>query len=266
MIPKNVCRPELLKERGEGNLSRNSGNQCDNWCGVRILPRRVGAMRTAILRMVLLLQSVLLIPFFAHGQRRDAIPLAHADEASARLDLKEKSSIFSIELSADAVKPIAATLTARILAPDDKPLAEASLSMELGSIPRRAQLLLKWAPDSGLQGVSSSRLFYEVRLEGGPTPAVSGILSPYALIPDLFELRFLGLDAVGLGHTYVARVWATRPDSDKPVAGVSLTALIGDDLEADTPKGMKAHARTDSRGEALLTFRLPEEAGTPEDE
>src|SRR5215469_1028161 len=223
-------------------------------------------MRTGIMRVVLLFQSFLLFSFFAHGQRRDATPSVHADEAGARLELKEKSSIFSIELSTDAVKPVAATLTVRILAPDDKLLAEASIPVQLGPAARRVQLPLQWAPESGLQGVSNARLVYEVRFEGDSAPAASGILSPSALIPDLFELHFFGLDAIGIGHTYVARVWATRPDSDKPVTGVSLTALIGDDVETDTPKGMKAKARTDSRGEALLTFRLPEKTGAPEDE
>ena len=95
-------------------------------------------------------------------------------------------------------------------------------------------------------------------------PALSGILSPCALIPDLFELRFLDLDAVGMGRAYVARVWATRPDSGKPVSGVSLTASFGDKDEEDTPKGLKSQARTNSRGEALLTFRLPEMPGASE--
>ena len=223
-------------------------------------------MRTGILRVVLLFQSVLLFSFFAHCQTRDTAPSVHADEASARLELKEKSSIFSMELSADTVKAIAATFAARILAPDDKVLAEASVPVQLGSTPRRAQLPLKWFPKSGLQDASNTRLLYEVRFEGDSAAAFSGILSPYALIPDLFELHFLGLNDAGLGHTYVARVWATRPDSNKPVAGVSLTAFVGDEDEADTPKGMKARARTNSRGEALLTFRLPEKPGAPEDQ
>lgn len=120
-------------------------------------------------------------------------------------------------------------------------------------------------PRRGLQDALSSRLSYEVRMDGGSTAAVSGILSPYALIPDLFELRFMGLDAISMGRAYVVRVWATRPDSNKPVPGVFLTALIGDD-EASTPKGMKAQAQTNSHGEALLTFRLPEKPGAPEDQ
>jgi hypothetical protein len=34
------------------------------------------------------------------------------------------------------------------------------------------------------------------------------------LIADLLELRFLGLDAIGMGRIYVARVSATRPAND----------------------------------------------------
>jgi hypothetical protein len=223
-------------------------------------------MRTSILRVALLLfLSAFSFPFFADGQGPDAIPSIVANEAGARLALKEKNSVFSIDLSANVPKSLHATLAAKILGPDDKLLAEASVSVHLSSTPQRAEIPLTWIPVNGLQDAASCRLLYEVHLEGVSVPALSGILSPYALIPDLFELRFLGLDAIGMGRAYVARVWATRPDSDKPVPGVFLTASFGDEDE-DTPKGMKAQARTNSRGEALLTFHLPEMPGAPDDQ
>src|SRR5437762_13004284 len=223
-------------------------------------------MRTNIVRVVLLLSSsAFSFPFFANGQGLDAVPSIVANEAGARLALKEKNSVFSIDLSANVPKSLQSTLAAKILGPDDKLLAEASVSVRLRSTPQRAEVPLTWIPVNGLQDAASCRLLYEVRLEGVFVPAFSGILSPYALIPDLFELRFLGLDAVGMGRAYVARVWATRPDSDKPVPGVSLTASFGDE-DDDTPKGMKAQTRTNSRGEALLTFHLPEMPGAPDDE
>jgi hypothetical protein len=181
-------------------------------------------MRTGILRVALLLfLSALSFPFFAHGQGPDAASSIVANEVGARLALKEKNSVFSIDLSTNVPKSLPATLAVKILAPDDKLQAEASVSVYLSSTPRRADVPLNWIPVNGLQDASSSRLLYEVRLEGSSLPALFGILSPYALIPDLFELRFLGLDAIGMGRGYVARVWATRPDSDKPVPGVSLT-------------------------------------------
>lgn len=223
-------------------------------------------MRTNIVRVALLLSlSAFSFPFFANCQGPDAVPSIVANEAGARLDLKEKNSFFSIDLSADVPKSLPAMLTVKLLAPDDKLLAEASVSVHLSSTPQRGEVPLTWIPVNGLQDASSSRLLYEVRLEGISVPALSGILSPYALIPDLFELRFLGLDAVGMGRAYFARVWATRPDSDKPVPGVSLTASFGDE-DDDTPKGMKAQVRTNSRGEALLTFHLPEIPGATDDE
>ena len=222
-------------------------------------------MRTGILRVVLLCLCASSASLLGYGEGRAAAPSVHANEPGARLDLKDKTSVFSIDLSANAPQILSATLSVKVMAPDDKLLAEASVAVRLSSTPTRAEVPIRWVPDSGLDHVSSSRLFYEVRLEGASSAAASGILSPYALIPDLFELRFMGLDAIGLGHSYVARVWATRPDSDKPVPGVSLTAFIGDD-EQDTPKGMKAHARTNARGQAQLTFQLPELAGAPEDQ
>src|SRR5229473_7140117 len=225
-----------------------------------------GAMRTNILRVALLLSlSAFSFPFSVNGHGPNAVLSIVANEAGARLALKEKNSVFSIDLSADVPKSLHATLVAKILSPDDKLLAEASVSVHLSSTPQRAEVPLTWTPVNGLQDAASSRLLYEVRFEGVSVPALSGIVSPFALIPDLFELRFLGLDAIGMGRTYVARVWVTRPDSDKPVPGVSLTASFGDEDE-DTPKGMKAQARTNSRGEALLTFHLPEMPGAPDDQ
>src|SRR5215470_12039039 len=191
-------------------------------------------MRTGILRVVLLCLCASSAPLLGYGEGSE-VASVRANEAAARLDLKDKTSVFSIDLTANALQILPATLSVKVLAPDDKLLAEASVAVRLSSIPTRAEVPILWVPDSGLDHVSSCRLFYEVRLEGASSAAASGILSPYALIPDLFELHFLGLDAVGLGHSYVARVWATRPDSDKPMPGVSLTAFIGDD-ETDTPK------------------------------
>jgi hypothetical protein len=79
-------------------------------------------MRTDILRVVVLL-SAFSSPFTAQSQTRDSVPSVAVNEAGARLALKEKSSVFSIDLSANVSKTISATCDARILAPDDKVLA-----------------------------------------------------------------------------------------------------------------------------------------------
>jgi hypothetical protein len=116
-------------------------------------------MRTSILRVALLLSlSAFLFPFFAHGQGPDAASSIVANEAGARLALKEKNSVFSIDLSTNVPKSLPATLAVKILAPDDKLLAEASVSVHLSSTPRRAEVPLNWIPVNGLQDASSPRL------------------------------------------------------------------------------------------------------------
>jgi hypothetical protein len=57
-------------------------------------------MRTSILRVALLLfLSAFSFPFFANCQGAGAVPSIVANEAGARLALKEKNSVFSIDLS-----------------------------------------------------------------------------------------------------------------------------------------------------------------------
>ena len=78
-------------------------------------------MRTNIPRVALLLfLSAFSFPFFANGQGPDAVPSIVANEAGAHLALKEKNSVFSIDLSANVPKSLHATLAAKILGPDDK--------------------------------------------------------------------------------------------------------------------------------------------------
>lgn len=88
-------------------------------------------MLTRLLRVVVLLLAFP-SPFLAQGQTREAAPFVVANEAGARLALKEKGSVFSIDLSANLAKPISARFDARIVAPNDKMLARAS-------VPRTAQ-------------------------------------------------------------------------------------------------------------------------------
>src|SRR5260370_23552768 len=96
-------------------------------------------MRTSILRLALLLfLSVFSFPFFANGQGPDPVPSIVENEAAARLALKEKNSVFSIDLSTNVSKSLHPTLAAKILSPADKLLAEASASLHLSSTAQRA--------------------------------------------------------------------------------------------------------------------------------
>src|SRR5260370_24965164 len=123
-------------------------------------------MRTRTLRVALLLfLAAFSFPFFANGQGPDPVPSIVANEAGARLALKEKNSVFSIDLSANVPKSLPATLAVKILAPDDTLLAEASASLHLGSTPLQPDVPLNWIPVNGLQDAASSRLLYELSLD-----------------------------------------------------------------------------------------------------
>ena len=213
-------------------------------------------MRSFFLRVVPSLLAVFAAISLQAAPPQSTPPPVRVNESSARLTLQGKSSIFSIELAATTQSSLPATLTVRVLNSDDSLLSERSTDLRLTRSPQRAELTLPWSPSNSVEDAARTRLCYEVRLPGDPTPVAQGTLSPAAITPNLFELSFTGLAEVGSGGTYVAEVWATRPNSTQPVPGVELQATIGDD--DPPPPGLTAHARTNSRGQARLTFHLPE--------
>ncbi len=213
-------------------------------------------MRSFFLRVVFsFLVSTAAIPPQAAPPQSPPLSPVRVNEATARLTLQDKSSIFSIELSSTA-PALPATLSVRVFSPDDQSLTQKSVDLKLTRAPQRAELTLHWTFRNSLEDAARTRLLYEVRIPGAAAPVAHGTLSPAAIAPNLFELSFTGLMEVASGGTYVAEVWATRPNSTIPVPGVDLQAAIGD---ADPPPpGLTAHARTNSRGEARLTFHLSE--------
>src|SRR5579859_6482080 len=142
-------------------------------------------MRSLLIRVVFLLcLCKTVVPAFPQRPPGPASPIVSANEKSARLALLEKSSVFSIALSANASAPRPAKLAARMFSANGALLAENSVPVELNPQPRRFEVSLKWIPGVGLDEVSSVRLSYAVQFDGEPAPALSGILSPYKLIPD----------------------------------------------------------------------------------
>ncbi len=215
-------------------------------------------MRSFFLRVVPSFLVILAaIPLRAAPPQSAPPPRVRVNESSARLTLQDKSSVFSIELDS-SVANLSATLTVQVRNPDDQLLTYNSTTLNLARGPQRAELTLPWTCSNSVEDAARTRLLYEVRVQGVSAPVAKGTLSPAAIIPNLFELSFTGLAAVGSAGTYVAEVWATRPNSTQPVPGVDLKAAIGDD--DPPPPGLSAHARTNSRGQAHLNFHLPEGA------
>lgn len=223
-------------------------------------------MRKKLSRVVLLLCVYAVAgSVFAQDSSNTGQPSVLVNEKSARLALQEKTSVFTIDISSCSAQIQSAELVVKVITPNGNSEAAASEAFQLTPSPKRVGIKLNWVPKDGLDDVATTRLFYEVSLAGAISPAASGVLSPYKIIPDLFELHFTGLDAIGLGRTYIARVRATNPETKAPVSGVALTGLLGDTEDSDAPKEIRPRARTNSRGEAVLKFRLPEFNGAPDD-
>src|SRR5215467_2626218 len=147
-------------------------------------------MRILLNRVVFLLcVFVVVLPVSAQNPPGQTSQFISVNEKSAQLKLLEKSSLFSVEVSANTAIPRSAKLSAKIASPDGATLAEAATPLRLTSQAHRFELPLNWVPSSYLSDVSAARLFYKVELDGDSSSSVSGILSPYKLIPDLFVLH-----------------------------------------------------------------------------
>ena len=108
-------------------------------------------MLTVLRRVVLLLcLAASAVPVFPQGPQREKPVSVTANEATARIELLDESSLFSIELSANSATPVPATLTARIIEPDDALFAEGSVPLSLSAKPQRVQTPLQWTPRKGL--------------------------------------------------------------------------------------------------------------------
>ena len=117
---------------------------------------------------------------------------SRAKESTARLVLQRTNSVFSLELSSSrSATNLPAIFSVKLLSPDDKLLAGASVSVTLTPSPRRFELTLDWIPRDSLNDAATARLFYEVR----PTAAASSPESTFprrtaSFLPFPFDFRF----------------------------------------------------------------------------
>jgi hypothetical protein len=86
---------------------------------------------------------------------------------------------------------------------------------------------------------------------------VHGVLQMGRLIPDAFELRLSGAQAVGFGAKYPLRVLVDNPTTGAPIAGVPIDfkLVLGDD-DDDQPTTRKK-VLTNRSGYAVVEFNLP---------
>lgn len=132
----------------------------------------------------------------ASSQRAVPPDEIRAKESTARLVFQRTNSVFSLELSSSrSATNLPAIFSAKLLSPDDKLLAEASVSVTLTPSPRRAELTFDWIPRDSLNDAATARLFCEVRPTAAASspestiPQANGVLSPLSFRLSLFAFR-----------------------------------------------------------------------------
>jgi hypothetical protein len=155
-----------------------------------------GAVRVRLLPLASLGFLLTTFPILRASSQRAVPPdEIRAKESAARLVLQRTNSVFSLELSSSrSATNLPAIFSAKLLSPDDKLLAEASVSVTLTPAPRRFELTFDWIPRYSLNDAATARLFYEVRPTAAATPEstipqANGVLSPLSFRLSLFAFR-----------------------------------------------------------------------------
>ncbi len=95
--------------------------------------------------------------------------------------------------------------------------------------------------------------------------AVSGVISLSEITPDIFRLLVSAPEEAGKELKYTIRVRTLHPLTGNPVGGVNAQAQM-DYEEGDDQRKLKSTSVTNSDGEALLEFKLPNALRTDEAE
>ena len=101
------------------------------------------------------------------------------------------------------------------------------------------------------------RLHYRISSADRPALIAEGIISLSEITPDLFEIHVATAGVAREGNRYRSRVLAKHPITNKPAANVLIEGELT--LDADDDKSVKIQnsKTTDSDGNAVLEFVVP---------
>ena len=104
------------------------------------------------------------------------------------------------------------------------------------------------------------RLRYEITPSENALATLTGIISASQITPDIFDLQvFTATDALA-GTKYQARIRTAHPMTGDPVSAVNIIALAKYE-QNEKEHTIKATAKTNQDGYAVITFDLPKDLG-----
>ncbi|MBK8810660.1 MAG: carboxypeptidase regulatory-like domain-containing protein [Acidobacteria bacterium] len=199
-------------------------------------------------RSILLFIAVLLAGSVFGQTVRSGVEVNESDTRVALVD-----TLANVKLALDNPgSELSAIVKLEILTPDDHVAGKTENVQRIGSgrqIVSAAISIDETARDD--PALLWYRLRYEIAPETGPK--TTGIVSLSRVLPEVFEVTAFTNFAFG-EQIFRARVLATSPATDEPVAGVAISAEIKIENREEP---LKAQSITDSQGSATLEFDLP---------
>ena len=209
---------------------------------------------------------VLSVPFVC-SQSGSASPVISVDENKMRVRV-EPRPVLELPLVSAAGIELQASVHLELLNTQGKTESAADVSLPIA--PGNQILSVPWSkPDLPSNSPSSLywyRLLYRITPRSGSRIApLEGIVQLGRIMPGLLRIRISGNEYQSPSFSLPLRVYVDDPATGKALPGIPVEAQVDPDLDSSDPDARKpiaAHARTDSRGYALLRFKVPGRVGS----
>jgi len=182
-------------------------------------------------------------------------------ESATRFSLQKEGPVVKLALENPRVGALPAQIKLELINPREAIRATATqeISIPSGSSISTIPLIKVGSGDYDSKELLWYRLRYRISAtdpsvkESAP---VSGVISLSEIMPDIFRLLVSAPQEVGKEAKYTIRVRTLHPLTGKPISGVSVQSQMSYE-EGDDERKLKSSGLTNSNGEALLEFKLP---------
>ena len=194
------------------------------------------------------------------------------DEAATRISFRELAPEVTLVVKNGSSESIRAAVRIELLEPNNTVHGTTERKVELKSGNQTVPFTLPaktfdLTPDEDDE-ILWYRLHYRVTPESSNSSnqTIEGFISLSEITPDLFELRILAPKSALPGKPFTARVRAAHPVSRRPFKNVEVKGLITLTDDKDHDVSLTSSSITDPEGIAELTFNIPTNVDSDEDE
>lgn len=189
-------------------------------------------------------------------------PSLRVNESATKFSLQKAGAAVSLALENSGSSALTARINLELIDPRDAVRAKAisELSIASGSSVSTIPMVKTGAGEYDIGELLWHRLRYEIAVidpSGKETDPVSGLVSLSEITPDIFRVLVAAPKEVGREPKYAIRARTMHPLTGKPAPGVNVEAWIAYE-EGDNERKVKSSGVTNSMGEALLEFKLPD--------